>query len=214
MIKTLVLTTALALAGTTAAFADGHSACGIESGSVRILGNEFPAIQTVVAAAKECAVDGAVTVTSNLNKDHKDIQVAALKASPAEYTAALVANGSIVPLLNEGLIRPLDDLVAKFGADIPKSQLITIDGKVYAVAFMANAQHLMFRKDVLEKAGVEAPKSYEDVLAAAKAIKDAGIMEYPLAGTYKAGWNLAEEFVNMYLGLGGNELGLGNVGTE
>jgi spermidine/putrescine-binding protein len=29
-------------------------------------------------------------------------------------------------------------------------------------------------------------------------------MEYPIAGTYKAGWNLGEEFVNMYLGHGGS----------
>ena len=28
-------------------------------------------------------------------------------------------------------------------------------------------------------------------------------MDYPVAGTYKAGWNLGEEFVNMYLGHGG-----------
>ncbi len=28
-------------------------------------------------------------------------------------------------------------------------------------------------------------------------------MKYPLTGTYKAGWNLSEEFVNLYGGLGG-----------
>jgi ABC-type glycerol-3-phosphate transport system substrate-binding protein len=40
-----------------------------------------------------------------------------------------------------------------------------------AVAFMANAQHLTYRSDLLEQAGVEPPQSYEDVLAAAEAIR-------------------------------------------
>ena len=204
MLKKLILAVALTVSATAIAHADAHSKCGIETGRINILGNEFPAIQTIAKAAEECAVDGKVEIKTNLTTEHKDIQVAALKASPSEYTAAIVANSSIVPLLNDGLIRPLDDLIAEFGQDIPKSQLITIDGKVYAVAFMANAQHLMFRKDILEKAGVEPPKTYEDVLAAAKAIKDAGLMDYPISGTYQTGWNLAEEFVNMYFGLGGS----------
>ena len=141
--------------------------CGIEKGSVRILSNDFEALRVVAAAAEECASD-AVKITKNQTAEHKNLQIAALKANPAEYTVAVVANNSIVPLLNDGLIRPLDDLVAKYGKDLQPNQLIKIDGKVMAVAFMANSQHLFYRKDLLEKAGIAAPKSYEDVLAAAK----------------------------------------------
>ena len=78
--------------------------------------------------------------------------------------------------MGEGLIRPLDDLVAKHGASLKKHQLVTVDGKVMAIAFMANAQHLFYRSDILKKAGVAAPTTYEEVLAAAKAIKGAGLM--------------------------------------
>ena len=152
--------------------------------------------------AEACGGDG-VTVTKNQTTEHRDIQVAALTANPAEYTTAVVANSSIVPLLNDGLIRPLDDLVAKHGQGLGKNQLITIDGKIMAIAFMANAQHLYYRKDVLEKAGVGMPTTYEEVLAAAEAIKAAGIMDHPFAMNTKTGWNLGEEFVNMYLGFGG-----------
>lgn len=195
--KKSLLAGAALIASSTFALAD----CGIAAGKVNVLGNEFPAIQTVIAGAKACAND-AVTVDSNLTKEHRDLQVAALTANPSEYTSALVANSSIVPLLNDDLIRPLDDLVAKFGEGLKKNQLITIDGKIMAVAFMANAQHLMVRKDILDKAGVAVPTTYEGVIAAAKAIKDQGLMDYPLAGTFKAGWNLGEEFVNMYIGTG------------
>jgi hypothetical protein len=41
------------------------------------------------------------------------------------------------------------------------------------------------------------------MLAAAKMIRDKGIMENPVGGAYKAGWNLAQEFNNMYIGYGG-----------
>jgi multiple sugar transport system substrate-binding protein len=198
----LLATTALAFAGLALGAGAANAECGIEKGSVRILSNDFEALRIVASEAEKCA-SPTVTVTKNQTTEHKNIQVAALTVNPAQYTVAMVANNSIVPLLNDGLIRPLDDLVAKYGQDLAPNQLIKIDGKVMAIAFMGNAQHLMYRKDILEKAGVEPPKTYEEVLAAAKAIKDKGLMQYPLAASDKAGWDLAAEFVNMYLGEGG-----------
>ena len=97
----------------------------------------------------------------------------------------------------------MDDLVAAHGQNLNKNQLITINGKVMAVAFMANAQHLVYRTDILEQIGMEAPASYEDALAAAEKIRAAGIMENPIGGAYKAGWNIGQEFNNMYIGYGG-----------
>lgn len=185
--------------GVTAASAE----CGIEKGSVRILSNDFEALRLIADEAGKCAAPS-VTVARNQTTEHKNIQVAALTVNPAQYTVAVVANNSIVPLLNDDLIRPLDDLVAEYGKDLSPNQLIKIDGKVMAVAFMGNAQHLMYRKDILEKAGVQPPRTYEEVLAAAKAIKEKGLMDYPLAASDKAGWDLAAEFVNMYLGEGGD----------
>jgi ABC-type glycerol-3-phosphate transport system substrate-binding protein len=185
-------------ASATIAFAD----CGIEKGSVRILSNDFEALHVVASAAEECA-SPTVEVTKNQTTEHKKIQVPALSTNPATYTAAVVANNSIMPLLNDGLIRPLDDYVAKWGQDLQEHQLIRIDGKIMAIAFMANAQHLVFRKDILERAGIEVPTTYEEVLAAAEVIREKGIMENPLAATMKPGWDLAQEFVNMYTGFNG-----------
>lgn len=203
--------TRLALLASTAAFiasvglgaGAARAECGIEKGSVRILSNDFEALRVVADAANECASD-TVKITRNQTTEHKNLQVPALQISPAEYTVAVIANNSIVPLLNEGLIRPLDDLVAKYGQDLQQNQLIKIDGKVMAIAFMGNSQHLFYRKDILEKAGLQPPKSYEDILAAAKAIREKGVLENPLAAADKAGWDLAAEFVNMYLGYGGD----------
>ena len=178
--------------------------CGISEGRVSIVGNEFPAIQTVGAGAMECAGDG-VTVETNLTADHQKINVPGMTGNPAEFTAAIVANSSIVALMNNDVIRPLNDLVEKHGQGLQKSQLVTIDGNIMGIAFMANAQHLTYRSDILKDLGIPMPTTYEEMLAAGKKIANyEGLgMPYPLGGAYAAGWNLAEEFVNMYIGHGG-----------
>ena len=176
----------------------GSYACDINA-RVSIVGNEFPAIQTVGAGAQECS---GAEVKTNLTADHQKINVAGMSGNPAEYTSAIVANSSIVALMNEDVIRPLDDLVAKHGKDLKQNQLITVNGKIMAVAFMANAQHLVYRADVLKKIGMDPPKTYEELLDAAKKIRDMGIMKNPVGGAYAAGWNLAQEFNNMYIGHG------------
>ncbi|WP_029061179.1 extracellular solute-binding protein [Labrenzia sp. DG1229] len=179
-----------------------HADCGISSGNISVLANDFPALHAVVSTAESCAGDG-ITFNKNHTAKHNEISVAALSADPAEYTSKIVANSSIVPLLNKDLIRPLDDLVAKHGQSLKPNQLIRIDGKVMAVAFMANAQHLFVRQDILDQVGMPAPTSWEEVLETAKVIREAGIMEHPFAALFKSDWNLGEEFVNMYVGHGG-----------
>ncbi len=200
-LKNILLAGAMSLVAVSAA-----QACEITA-RVSVVGNEFPAIQTVGAGAQECS---GAEVTTNLTADHQKINVPGMQGNPAEYTSAIIANSSIVALMNEDVIRPLDDLVAQHGGALKSNQLITINGKVMAVAFMANAQHLVYRADVLEQIGVEPPKTYEDMLVAAKMIRDKGIMENPVGGAYAAGWNLAQEFNNMFLGYGGSHFKAGS----
>ena len=203
----------LAFAGAIAALT-GTTTLACEIGArVSIVGNEFPAIQTVGAEAAACS---GAEVNKNLTAEHNEINLPGVTSG--EYTAAILANSSIVKMLNDDVIRPLDDLVAKHGAGLQPSQLIKIDGKVMAVAFMANAQHLMYRSDVLADLGISVPTTYEEMLAAAEKIRSAGVMENPVGGAYAAGWNLAQEFNNMFLGYGGSHFKAGsaepNVNSE
>jgi len=193
-------TAALTLLGVS--MGSAFAACPVTSGNVSVLSNDFPALQAFLETAETC-ISGDATFSKNMTDKHRELAVAALTANPAEYSAKIVANSSIVPLLNDDLIRPLDDLIAKYGQNLKPNQLIKIEGKVMAVAFMANAQHLVVRKDILDQVGMPAPSTWEEVIATAKAIKDEGIMEYPFAMLTKSDWNLGEEFVNMYIGHGG-----------
>lgn len=192
----LLLASAFALPGMAAA------ECGIERGNVSILSNDFEALHVVASAAEDCA-SPTVRITKNQTAEHAALQGPALSVNPSSYSVVMVANDSISGLLNAGTLLPLDDLVAKYGGDLQDSQLIRVDGKVMAVAFMVNAQHLWLRKDILDQAGLAQPGTYEEVLAAAQAIRDQGILTEPLAASYKPGWDLAADFVNMYMGFGG-----------
>ena len=87
-IKKLSTLTALSvILGASGALAD----CGIAIGRVAILSNDFPALQAMAAGAAECA-SATVAVSANQTTEHRDLQVAALTANPAEYTSAIVAN--------------------------------------------------------------------------------------------------------------------------
>ncbi|AUH34258.1 ABC transporter substrate-binding protein [Paracoccus tegillarcae] len=196
-LKASAATVAL-IAGAGAAMAD----CGIEEGSVRILSNDFDALHVIATAAETCASD-TVEVTKNQTTEHKNIQVPALTTNPASYTVAVIATNSIMPLLSADLVRPLDEYIEKWGQDLQEQQLIRIDGNVVAIAFMANAQHLFYREDILSENGIEVPTTYDEIIAAAKTLRDNGVMENPIAAGYKPGWDLAAEFVNTYLATGG-----------
>jgi ABC-type glycerol-3-phosphate transport system substrate-binding protein len=193
---------ALLVSGAVQAQAPAAVNCGVTTGRVNVVGNEFPAIRSVVANAARCQT-GTLTVRSNLTANHQRINLPGMQGNPAEYTSAIIATSSIVALMNEDVIRPLDALIAAHGQDIPRNQLITINGRVMAVAFMANSQHLVFRRDLLAQVGAEPPKTYEEMIRIGRLLRERGIVRNPLGGAYQSGWNLAQEFVNMYIGHGG-----------
>tara|TARA_B100000953_G_scaffold146809_1_gene121552 strand:- start:4157 stop:5371 length:1215 start_codon:yes stop_codon:yes gene_type:complete len=159
----------------------------------------FDAWKVVMSAAEECG-----NVTSTLDQDFSKKQVAAMTSNPSQFTIGGVANSTNTALLDAGATRPLDDLVAKYGSSLQENQLIRVDGKIMAIAMMVNSQHLFYREDILNDLGINIPTTYAEVIAAAKKIQAAGVVDYPFGGTYKTGWNLGENFVEIYLGMGGS----------
>ena len=204
-LKTFAMTGLVAGLMSTAAHAESHGAmCGPEGQSIRILASDFPAIQALADAAQAACGGQAAGFARNHTTEARTIMNAALTPNPAEYSSVILANSTLTQVMNDGLVRPLNDLVEKYKDHIKPTQLITIGGDVMAVAFMANAQHLFVRKDILEQAGVEGiPATYDELLAAAEKIRAAGIMEYPFVMNMKTGWDLGETFNLFFLAYGG-----------
>ena len=185
------------------------AACSFDNDiELKSLSNSFDAMKAVTDAMAECG-----NVTSTLDVDFKDKMPDAFAASPSLYQIGGVSQGTMVPLLNAGTIRPLDDLVAKYGSHLKPSQLIKVNGKIMAIAMQVNNQHLMYRKDIFDDLAIAVPTTYADMVTAAKKISkftNLSVAATPIGGTYKAGWNLGEEFINTYLGNGGEFFGEGN----
>lgn len=211
-VKRLALAGAVSVAA-TAAYADGHATCDWENTSdVTMLSAAFEAWIAVTDGMAACG-----NFSPELDQEFRTKQPEGFAASPSLYQIGGVSNGTVTPLLNQETIRPLDDLIALYGAHLTPNQLIQINGETMAVAMMVNVQHLMYREDILSDLGIETPTTYEDVLAAAATIQEAGVVDYPLGATMQAGWNLAQEFVNMYSGFGGdfvNDDSTPNVNSE
>jgi multiple sugar transport system substrate-binding protein len=202
MLRKILFAASVSLIATVSA----HAACSYKNEvPLKSLSAGFEAWKAVTSTMAECG-----NFQAQLDQNFAQKQMAALSATPALYQIGGVANETLVPVLQEGLIRPLDGLVAKYGQNLNENQLIKVDGKIVAIAMMVNAQHLVFRQDILKELNIAVPKTYEEVLAAAKQIKQAKAVQYPLGGTFKTGYDLGEEFVNMYLGFGGTFFGDGS----
>jgi ABC-type glycerol-3-phosphate transport system substrate-binding protein len=197
----------LLLAGAASLLGTGALACSYENTvPLKSLSAGFEAWKVVTDAMADCG-----NFEASLDQEFKEKQPEAFAANPSLYHIGGVANATLIPLLNAGTIRPLDDLIAKYGQGIKPNQMIKIDGKTYAVAMMVNAQHLMYCEDILADLGIAEPTTYAEMMAAAEKIKAAGVVDYPIGGTFKTGWNLAEEFVNNFLGEGGEFIAEGNM---
>jgi ABC-type glycerol-3-phosphate transport system substrate-binding protein len=198
------------MAGAMSAVAGMASAeCAFENDvPLRSLTAGFEAWKAVTDAMAECG-----NFEANLDQEFREKQPEAFAADPSLYHIGGVANSTMIPLLNAGTIRPLNDLVEKHGQHLKPNQLITVDGDIMAIAMMVNNQHLMYRTDILEELDLEVPTTYDEMLEAAAVIEEAGVVQYPLGGTFKAGWNLGEEFVNMFLAHGGNFVDDNNMPT-
>ena len=203
-LKKLVMAGAISLMGTGA-----YAACSYENQTpISMLSAGFEAWKAVADAMAECG-----NFEAELDQEFRTKQPSAFATNPSLYHIGGVSNGTITPLLNEGLIRPLDDLVAEFGQDLSPNQLITIDGKIMAIAMMVNTQHLMYRADIFEDLGLEVPTSWDEVFAAADKIEEAGLVDHALGVTMKSGWNLAQDFNNIFLGYGGQFVDDANMPT-
>ncbi|SDT17681.1 ABC transporter substrate-binding protein [Jiangella sp. DSM 45060] len=69
----------------------------------------------------------------------------------------------------DGYLAVLDDVVEEIGPDdfMPGTRIV-VDGSDYAIPLQANSHLMYYRKDILQNAGIAAPETFDDFLAAAR----------------------------------------------
>jgi multiple sugar transport system substrate-binding protein len=75
---------------------------------------------------------------------------------------------------------------------------VTRNGKVYGMPWLMDTKYFMYNKDMLAKAGFNAPpKTWEELVEQAKVLKEKGIAEFPITWS----WNQKEGVVCDYTAL-------------
>ncbi len=113
-------------------------------------------------------------------------------------------NGATIDMIKGGQVVDLTDLVASAKADFNPNVLarMTYQGKLYAVPQVVDMQLLVYRKSMLEKAGVQPPKTMDDLVAAAKKLTQGNVKGIFLGNDGGAGlmgapmlWSAGFEFL-------------------
>jgi len=104
---------------------------------------------------------------------------------PAEYAT------------NNVLIDVTDRITADMKSDIMPGAWTTVEynGKAYGMPWILDTKYLFYNTEMLKKAGIAAPpKTWDELLAQAKTIKDKGIVEFPIVWS----WAQAEAVICDY----------------
>ena len=110
-----------------------------------------------------------------------------------QYDVVTIGNYEVPIWAKQNWLLPLDGLPADYDeADLIPAvhSALSVDGKLYAAPFYAESAMVMYRKDLVEKAGLTLSESptWTDVFAAAKAITDKNAEVYGICLRGKAGW--------------------------
>lgn len=85
--------------------------------------------------------------------------------------------------------------------------VVTRDGKVYGMPWLLDTKYLYYNKEILEKAGFSEPaKTWEELITQAKAIKDKGLVEYPMVFDWAQAEAAICDFTALLYGNGGKFL--------
>lgn len=131
--------------------------------------------------------------------------VPATKNSDSKLGALVgLSNASFYRLLSQKKLRPLDDLVKKYGDRLDERQFVRYNGKIYALAVAANMRALVVHQELFEQEKITIPKTYGDMLQAADRLKGSKLYAHSMSLAFKSGWNLTQEFIEQMLASGSN----------
>ena len=173
------------------------------SGSVKFWGiwaaTEQKAFQKVIDGFHEQYPNVTVTYSSKGNDIPTVLSTAIAGGNPPDM-ADVAQPGLVKQLVQQGKLKPINYAQSAIGANFSSAweNLGKVNGKLYALLFKAsNKSTLWYNVNVLKQAGVNAPKTWSQMVSEAKTIKASGTPAYSLCGAN--GWTLTDIFENLYL---------------
>lgn len=180
-----------------------------EEVEIDVMGWEFPIITQYAEELEECE-EGNYSFNIQFLDSAEAQDAMRLDGSTGspEFEIYQGSNSFILELANSGALMPLNDLIAKYGADYGLDEIdqaffdfASLDGNVYAIPMVSNTMHLFYNEPKLTEVGVDVPTTFTEALEACPAIQAAG---YDTGFMYmlSAGWAWAIEFNSVLGSLG------------
>jgi alpha-glucoside transport system substrate-binding protein len=121
--------------------------------------------------------------------------------------AVLPQPGLLRDLANQNALKPIEDVA---GQAVTSNfaphwrELGSVNGQIYGVLFKgANKSLVWYNVAAFRNAGVQPARTFDDLLTAARTLKDSGVTPFSIGGG--AGWVLTDLFENIYLRQAGPE---------
>jgi alpha-glucoside transport system substrate-binding protein len=196
-------------AALVAAFSVGGAGAGHKavSGKVEMIGiwtaTEQKSIQAVIAGFSKKYPGVKVSYTSAGNDTPTVLKTRIAGGKPPDIAA--VAQPSLVrEFAKSGKLKPITFAQGAIRQNYGPNGIAlgTANGKLYGLFFKAsNKSTVWYSVKAFKNAGVKPPKTWPQLLAAAKTIRGSGVPAYSIGGS--EGWTLTDLFENVYLRTGG-----------
>jgi ABC-type glycerol-3-phosphate transport system substrate-binding protein len=114
--------------------------------------------------------------------------------------ADIAQPGTVQQFVNQGKLKPIAYAQSTINSNFAPAwaKLGTFSGKLYALPFKAaNKSLVWYNVPAFTQAGVKPPKTWSQLLSAAKTLKASGTPAYSIGGA--DGWTLTDLFENIYL---------------
>lgn len=152
------------------------------------------AFEAAIEKFKAANPDINVTVNNNDREAHKTAIRNFLSADAPDITSWYAGN-RMAPFVNAGLFEDVSDVWTDNGFDKTLASTMpsmTIDGKQWGVPYTYYQWGVYYRKDIFENLGIEEPKTWEELLAASRKIKENGMAPFTIGTKFL--WTAAGVF--------------------
>jgi ABC-type glycerol-3-phosphate transport system substrate-binding protein len=193
------------VAALVAAFSVGGAGASHQavSGKVSMIGiwtaTEQKSIQAVIAGFQKKFPGVTVSYTSAGNDTPTVLQTRLAGGKPPDVAA--VGQPSLVrQFASKGQLKPLTFAQGVIRANYGPNGIAlgSVKGKLYGLFFKAsNKSTVWYSVKAFKNAGVTPPKTWPQLIAAAKTIRGSGLPAYAIGGS--EGWTLTDLFENIYL---------------
>ncbi|MFF8032199.1 MULTISPECIES: ABC transporter substrate-binding protein [unclassified Streptomyces] len=181
---------ALALALSLSACGDGNGGASGDDGKIHVLvyGDASNKVEKRIVETFNKTSDVKVVLDTIPGADYQKKLQTIISTPQAPDVFFNWGGGSIKPFVKAGLLMPLDDFIEK-DPDLENKFLpsvfdnAAVDGKPYGIPMRGTQPVLLFHnKKVLDEAGVEPPKTWDELLDAVEKLKDQGVTPIALGG--------------------------------